>query len=200
MKRKSKRKINIIVNIVFYLIIGVSVLISFTVLIGKFSNDVPSILGNKLFTVVSGSMEPTIRVGSLVIVREVDVDKLSVLDVITFNHIDSHKVVTHRIVKINKINGELQFTTRGDANDTDDYETVIDQNIIGKVAFSIPFLGSIFMFANSKTGIFLLLIIPGGLLIIYESKKIYDYVILNKREKEAEKQEEKNEDEEPANE
>lgn len=193
MKSIEKRKLNILGNILFYLFMLILLLIISFTLLSKFSGGVPLILGNRLYAVVSGSMEPSIKTGSLVVVKDVDADTLEVDDVITYNHIDSQKVVTHRIVKISQVNSVLYFTTRGDANDTDDFASVSQENLIGKVTLTIPFAGRILVFANSKTGVFMLLIVPGILLIIFESIQVYKNVMLSKKKKEALKPEDEKE-------
>ncbi len=97
----------------------------------------PKVLGMQVYEVISGSMEPSIPVGSLVYVKEADFDELSVTDVVAFEV--GASVVTHRIVDID-VDDKL-FTTRGDANSTDDFMPVAYTNILGRVVFHIPLLG-----------------------------------------------------------
>lgn len=188
MKKIKKRKLNILGNILFYFILLLALMIVFFVLQVKLTGDAPSIFGNKLYAVLSGSMEPSIPIGSLIVVRNVDTDRLMTKDVITFNHLDSGKIITHRIIKITENGNERYFTTRGDANDTNDFESVKYVNVIGKVVFTIPFVGSVIDFANTKNGMLFLVIIPGFLLLVLEIQKLFKYAILNDRLKEAAKQ------------
>lgn len=114
---------------------------------------VPNILGYKSFAVISGSMEPNIHVGSIVYAKEADFNDLKVDDIISYQ-LSSDTMVTHRIVSID--NEKQTVVTKGDANDVEDSAPVSKENIIGKVAFSIPLLGYISL--NMKT--------PLGILVI----------------------------------
>ena len=184
---KIKQTFNTIGNIIITLVL-ISVLLSgYFILKNKASGDVPNVLGYKLYVVLSGSMEKAIPTGSLVAVQKTEVKKLVSGDVITFNQIDNSKTVTHRIVKIENIDGILNFTTKGDANDTNDIGIVKSDNIIGKFKFSIPFAGSVLQFVKTKNGILVLLIIPGILLFLIESKKLFKNVSEYERKKEIEK-------------
>lgn len=184
---KIKQTFIIIGNIILTLVVIIALIIGFFILQNKLSNDVPNILGHKLYIVLSGSMEKAIRTGSLVAVQKTEANALASGDVITFNHIDSGKIVTHRIVKIEIKDGISNFTTKGDANDMNDTEIVKSENIIGKVKFSIPFVGSVLQFANTKNGILLFLIIPGILIFLIEVIKLFKNAIEYDRKKEAEK-------------
>ena len=99
------------------------------------------ILGYRPYSVKTESMLPEYKVGSLVYVREMDFDDLKPGDVITFVNDDTQKVVTHRITEID--NDERMVYTKGDNNEYPDIKPVYEENIIGKVDFSIPMLGKI---------------------------------------------------------
>lgn len=115
-----------------------------------------------LLAVESESMEPTLYRGDLVIVRAVDVQTLRVGDIIIFNaswHISNVPVV-HRIIQIENVSGELQFTTKGDNNLTNpgpDPEPALASAVRGKVVGSVRYLGFIT----------LLLLLPGGVWAIF---------------------------------
>jgi signal peptidase len=101
------------------------------------------LFGLKVFSVLSGSMEPTYHVGSIIYVKEVDPKDVNVGDPITFVLDESLTVATHRVVEINTgDDGMLRFRTKGDANQTEDGgKGVHEKNLIGKPVFTIPFLG-----------------------------------------------------------
>lgn len=102
------------------------------------------LLGFKSFTIMSGSMEPKLSVGSLIFVKPTDPNSLESNDIITFLT-GKNTIVTHRIVEktVSDENGEevFRFSTKGDANDVADQKTVRAENVVGKVTFSIPFMG-----------------------------------------------------------
>ncbi len=98
------------------------------------------IVGYQPFVVLSGSMEPDIPVGSLIFIDTTDAGRgdLQVGDVICYRLQDTY--VTHRISEIDSLGN---YITKGDANDTIDFQPVSFEQIIGKAWFHIPFLGRI---------------------------------------------------------
>lgn len=103
----------------------------------------PMIVGYKPLVVLSGSMEPTYKVGSILYYHKVDESELGVNDVITFKYDDL--VITHRI---ENINGD-EYSTKGDANNSPDPLPIKYENIMGKVGkLTIPFLGFYVNFIN----------------------------------------------------
>ena len=111
---------------------------------------VPKFLGYNQFAVLSGSMEPNIHVGAIVYAKEAEATELAVDDIITYR-ISGNTMVTHRIVAIDEVSGTV--TTKGDANETEDAAPVSYENIVGKYAFNIPYLGYISIYAKTPLGI-----------------------------------------------
>lgn len=121
----------------------------------------------KLLVVESGSMQPAISQGSVIVIKPQD--NYIKNDVITALDSASSKVsVTHRIVEITNTGKYTLYTTKGDANKTADTETRLKQNVIGKVLFSIPVVGYFVNFAKTKEGLILLVVIPVTLIIYSE--------------------------------
>ena len=101
------------------------------------------LIGLQVFTVLSGSMEPTYHVGSLIYVKDVDPYELESGDVITFM-LDEDTVATHRIVEVVPDENDstvVRFKTKGDANDAEDGSHVHYKNVIGSPVFTIPKMG-----------------------------------------------------------
>jgi len=131
------------------------------------------ITGNiKFFVVQSGSMEPAIKMGSVVMIRpEKD---YRVGDVITFGRYTRIKApTTHRIYEIDNQGTEPLYTTKGDANNAPDLKKIKRSEILGKVILSIPYIGYAVDFAKKPLGFALIIIIPAGIIIADEIKKIY---------------------------
>lgn len=103
---------------------------------------VPRIIGAEPYTVVSGSMEPEIPVGSIVVAQEVPAGHVQFDDVVTYQ-LESGKrqTVTHRVVAVDIVGGETRYRTQGDANDSIDSEPVRPEQIRGKVIYHVPYLG-----------------------------------------------------------
>lgn len=103
----------------------------------------PRVFGVHVFTVLSGSMEPSYPVGSLIYVKSVDPFQLKEGDVISFL-LDEDTVATHRIVGIvadDEDESVIRFRTKGDANDAEDGSLVHCRNVVGMPIFTIPKLG-----------------------------------------------------------
>lgn len=100
----------------------------------------PHLMGLKVYTVVSGSMEPAIPVGSLVYVKAVEAKEIQEGEVIAFySASNSGAVITHRVVKNQIVSGK--FITKGDANEEEDVMPIDYELLVGKVILSVPALG-----------------------------------------------------------
>lgn len=125
--------------------------------------------------VQSGSMEPSIKVGSIVVVRPAE--DYNTGDVITFGEDTQEEVpTTHRIVNERIVGGEVFYSTKGDANDDVDPQEVSQDEVIGKVLFSIPILGYILDFARKPVGFILLIGLPALLVVSDEVVSIWKEV------------------------
>lgn len=136
-----------------------------------------------LYTIISGSMEPNIKVYDVVTAVQVDdLSKIKVGDVITFIStwdLNYGVTVTHRIVNIKKeANGDYAFTTKGDANEAIDGAYVTRENLIGKVLFRIPQLGRVQFFLATKIGWFIVIFVPAMAVIIWDIMKIFKLKVL----------------------
>ena len=111
------------------------------------------LIGYTPYTVLSGSMEPTYHVGSLIYVKEIDPATLKVGDALTFT-LSNGAIVTHKIIEIQNADNpaKLSFRTQGEANDTPDGNPVSPSDIIGKPEFSIPYLGCVSNFVQNPPG------------------------------------------------
>lgn len=134
--------------------------------------------------VFTGSMEPAIHVGSVVVIKPVDAETLKTGDIICFK-LSQSTSVTHRIINVT----DGGFVTKGDANEDPDQWTVKRENVIGKVIFTIPYIGYIGYFVRTPIGFILLIIIPATLLIIHEIIKIIKYQKQAQEEKNSSKPE-----------
>lgn len=124
----------------------------------------------KIYSVRSGSMEPTIPSGSLIVV--VPADFYSQGDIITFKSSTESKTTTHRIFRTHEAHGENYFITKGDANDALDSPMVHNSDIVGKLKFSLPLLGYLISFIKTVPGLILLFYLPATFIIINEFLKI----------------------------
>lgn len=115
--------------------------------------------------VLSGSMEPKLKVGSLVVTRPVEPETIVLGDIITFRPAAAgESTVTHRVVSI-RVNSPVSFETKGDANPNPDAFIVPSRNLVGKVIFETPYWGYFTEFLKTPFGFLFAIIIPGIIII-----------------------------------
>lgn len=123
-----------------------------------------NIRGYHLFLVQSGSMEPSIMTGDVIIVKsDLNYKKLNV---VTFKD-SQNRIVTHRIIDIK----DDLFITKGDANRSVDNGTTHFNKVIGKVVFILPKLGFLVVFSKSLPGLMIFILIPATLIFVGELLK-----------------------------
>lgn len=123
------------------------------------------LIGLQVFTVLSGSMEPTYHVGAIIYVKEVDPATLQVGDAITFM-LSENTVATHRIIEVIPDENDpnvLRFRTKGDNNDIEDTNPVHCNNVLGKVVGTIPLLGYVSNFVQNPPGTYITM---GAMMVI----------------------------------
>ena len=126
----------------------------------------------KVKIVQSGSMEPAIKVGAVVIIKPSN--EYHIGDVIMFGEDTKTKVpTTHRIVADEVRSGVFYYTTKGDANEDPDPQQVAQTEVIGKVLFSIPYLGYVLDFAKKPLGFALLIGVPAAIVVFDEAGNIW---------------------------
>ena len=173
-----------ILKILYYVVLGFIGVIAVLLII-----SVLPITGNiKFMTVLSGSMEPAIKTGSVVMTRPHSTSSgqasYGVGDIITFGPYSKTKPpTTHRIVEV-KIpstssgqapstdSGQVTYITKGDANNAPDVREVSQKDVIGKVMFDVPYFGYVVAFARKPIGFLLILIVPALAIVFDEVKKI----------------------------
>lgn len=162
-KANGSRIIKKFEKVLYGLVFGALIIIA--VIVAMSAVKIP---GNyKLLVVQSGSMEPAVQRGAVAVVKPQK--EYKVQDVVTVRESVSSKVsVTHRIVKIEKKDGNTFFITKGDSNNSPDTEKRPEQNVTGRLLFSIPYAGYVVDFAKTKTGLLLLILLPCALIIFSE--------------------------------
>lgn len=145
------------------------------------------IFGNRALIVRSASMDPTFPVGSLIVAKEQEkllvpqpalaTPLYQVGDVISFRgKTNPQLITTHRVSSVEIERNKVFYQTKGDANKNVDDGLVSEENVVGKVALSLPYLGKFFAFTKSNVGFPLLVIFPALLVIIFESFNLYKEV------------------------
>lgn len=109
------------------------------------------LFGLKGYVVLSGSMEPTYKTGSVIYVKPADADALEEGQVITYR-LTGTTIATHRIVEVVQEDGQRLYRTKGDANEHADGSLVSPDVIIGTPVFSVPYMGFALSYIQSAQG------------------------------------------------
>lgn len=138
-----------------------------------------------LYTIISPSMEPKIKVYDTVVTMTVDPKTIKIGDVISFissSSISRGLLVTHRVINITTgSNDELAFQTKGDNNLTADTSMAMASSVIGKVIFKIPQLGRIQFFIAQKSGWLMIVVLPALGVIVYDFIKLFKLLGVNEK-------------------
>ena len=141
---KAKKTIRIIKNVIFVIVITVLVGLMIFSLTARINGSTPTVFGRALYRVSSGSMEPFLQVGDVILTRECDPMELKKGDIITYNGTSGQfagKRVTHRVVKepyLDETKGGYYLVTMGDNNPVEDTPISTSQVtgvFVGKVEF-----------------------------------------------------------------
>lgn len=149
-----------------------------------------------LYTIISPSMEPNINVYDVVLTKRVKPEEVKEGDVITFissSTLGEGLTITHRVKSVIKTEGDIKFRTQGDNNPIPDSALVTSNNLLGKVVFTIPFLGYIQFMLQSKSGWLFFLLIPAIIVVIYDVVKVIKLSNVKQRLNETLKEEGKDE-------
>lgn len=131
----------------------------------------PRLLGWQFVTVAGGSMEPAVHIGAVAVMEKVQPQDLKVGDIIMFSDpAQPGRRVTHRIITVKDNGGS--FTTRGDANKTNDATAVPGQLVQGRFLFSIPAAGRFVAWMNTQYGFLMMIFVPGIIIILWELRNL----------------------------
>ena len=133
----------------------------------------PNLFGYHSLTVVSGSMVPTLGVGSIVIDEVIAPGDARPGDIVTFKDPLHPRQLTHRLQKVRVTGDTFYMTTLGDANDVPEHWSVPRTGHIGRVLVHIPKLGYALVWAGSRYGRIGLIAIPGVILGVMELIRIW---------------------------
>lgn len=158
-----QKKLSALVTVLLVL----AVMLCLYVVIQVLSKGYVNIAGFSMFRVVTGSMEPTMPVGTLLIAKEVPVESVQLQDIVCFRTRETqifNEIVTHRVVRIlDGIDGILYLETKGDANLAADGYFVTAENLVGRVVWHTGeknMIASIFSFFTNKIGFLACIVFP----------------------------------------
>ena len=175
-KRGVIRILSIFGNLIFILLLLMMATLSFFLIQSRISGGAPQIAGHEMYIVMSDSMNPEFYKGSLAFVRESPPQEIFSNDIITYHSpVNPDSLVTHRVVEVRTQN-RYSYITRGDANPANDPNPVPSANVVGRVVYTVPYIGYLLDFVQTREGLILLIFVPGALINIYELVKIVRYM------------------------
>lgn len=156
------KKIKKILKIVVWTVV---IIVSFFLIVSSFD-----IFGYRVFSVQSGSMEPKIKIGSLVLTKNQADYKIN--SIITFKTNQGKDTITHRITGVQTDSTGVFYETKGDANDAPDNELVSQDNVVGEVKFTAPYFGYLVSSIKTLPGLIIFIIIPATIIVYEEINSI----------------------------
>lgn len=134
----------------------------------------PLPLGGRTFTVMSGSMEPTLHTGDAIVDTRTRATDLRVGDVVTFKDPSrSGRLVTHRVRSVEVRGGRVRVVTKGDANNTVERWSVPASGHVGRVRYRIWRLGYALAPLHTRIGLLALVALPAVALCVLELVSIW---------------------------
>jgi signal peptidase len=178
-----------VVGIILCVILVPVLVINIALIVRSFTNkdDVPQIGGYCPMIVLTGSMEPKISSGDLIICKQIDGKDVKKGDIIAFFDPDGNgtSVLTHRVTEVIKEDGKISFRTKGDANPVEDQKPVAAEKLVGIYRTKISGAGNVAMFMQTTTGLIVCVGIPLIILIGYDLVRRKAYEKRNQQDTEA---------------
>lgn len=167
MSKKKQTVANKIGSALANIALVIAVIICLTVVVQVTTNGYVQIGGFSLFRIITGSMEPELPVGSLIICQDTPISQIETNDIVCFRSKNPQilgQIVTHRVVNITVSgDGAVLLETKGDANLSADAEYVTQDNLIGKVNYYSKDRNVMASFVNilsDKIGFLILILFP----------------------------------------
>jgi signal peptidase len=135
---------------------------------------VPQLVGaERSYVVLSGSMQPTMEPGDVIIVDAVEAEAVEPGQIVTFRE-SANSVTTHRVVEKVQADGGMALRTKGDDNEEPDQDLVRGQDLVGRVMsvggtpIVIPYVGQVIETARTEFGVYALVFVPLTLFVLNE--------------------------------
>lgn len=172
MSSENKKKALTLLGAALCVILIPILVINLTLIIKSYTNteEVPTLGGYCPLIVLTGSMEPEISSGDMIICHTIEPSEVKTGDVISFFDPEGNglSVVTHRVVEIVQENGSLSFRTKGDANNVEDKAPVPAENLVGIYQTRIRGAGNLAMFMQSTPGFVVCVGLPLLCMVVYD--------------------------------
>ena len=164
MKKESKfAKVFITVkNILSWIILAAVVVFVVTIFISRITGDTPSVMGYSFLRVSTGSMEPALKVGDIILMKSCEADTLKKGDIVSYKGTRGDmagKIITHRVIEpVYESEGKTYITTCGDANEIKDPPVTAEQ-VLGKMERQLPLFTKGFNFFITPLGLLTVIVL-----------------------------------------
>lgn len=161
-----KNTLKVVANIFLVILLIIGFVVAFSL--------IPIKNNYKILSVMSGSMEPAIKTGELIVIKPAN--SYDVGNIVTYQNKGANgekSTTTHRITEKKMENGEELFRAKGDANNTIDAGWIKNSDIIGRYRFGVKYFGYLIRYIKTLPGLILIIIIPATIIILEEVKKIH---------------------------
>ena len=161
-KIENNKLLNVIFKIFKVIATIIVVCLLLVIVVQKISSNSINLGGYGVYTVVTGSMDPTLKVKDMILSKRVEPNSLNIGDIIVYAGDEgsvSGKIVTHRIIKKDKRGDTLYFTTKGDVNQVEDKE-IDSSQILGKYVSKLTLLSMVSHIINNTYGFFFVVFVP----------------------------------------
>ncbi len=194
-----KKGLKIVGNILLWLFVVIAVFMTIIAFSStKNQNGVAVIFGRMPITILSESMDPTLKKGDLIISHELSAEEKGTLkedDIITYkvdlNGDGFMELNTHRVISVRNSGGYVYYTTKGDNNAIADTQEVRYDNVVGIYNGSrVPGVGAVLNFLQTPTGFLVSVVIPLVLFLLYEIYNFIKVMISMKTDKQSKQYEE----------
>jgi signal peptidase len=153
---KALRNFIRVKNIILAVVFGILFIIIALTMVARLTGGTPSLFGYSLYRVSSGSMEPALKIGDVILSRECDADSIANNDIVTYLSKSGSlagKTITHRVIKPPYYkNGEKYIVTKGDANISED-DPVKASDVEGKFVGKVEILNYLYGFFITPLGL-----------------------------------------------
>jgi signal peptidase len=121
---------------------------------------VPLAFGYRPLTVLSGSMEPTLRTGDVTVVERITPSEARVGDIVTFRDPKASRLISHRVRRVAARGERFSFVTKGDANNATERWSIAADGDLSRTIFRVPQAGYLLSWTRTGSGRLLLVVLP----------------------------------------
>jgi signal peptidase len=157
-----KATLRFVVGIAMGVALGVTALVA-----------LPNVMGGRSFTVMSGSMTPTILTGDVVLDERIHPLDARIGDIITFQDPQRARLLTHRLRSVRRVGDKLQMVTKGDANNATEQWAIPVRGELGRVRYRVPMVGRLLWRTKTPQARIFMVALPAAVLGVLELAGIW---------------------------